>query len=651
MANLKTNHDLIAAVKQMPELQECAAHEEKLLDNPQYYSSLLIFLKDAGVSVNDDIVWILGGGAPVPCLNAEWLEIMLQGVLYEDKDFAAANKKTVKHIYEQLHRIGGIINGKVSVQANNEIKRLLAGSVGKMGSIAEIVLSEHGVLGQDLSMVILADYVRAEAINDDTYKKIGVVPIFKRIVRDVGVTPNADNVVAGKIANIAVLSGRLKIIPQTLIALVQEKVPCECRDISLEGYVEIKTSDKYENQLVRLITNLMNEKKINIIIGTVALLGEGWDCPAVNSLVLASYVGSFMLSNQMRGRAIRSNQTKDKVANVWHLASLTKDEYDTKRGLNNNMDLSDYLLLERRFKCFLGIAYHSDSIESGIDRLDVLNGKNLWLEYEEINKQMYRISRTRQYTKKRWGEILAMCGGEDIQIVYALKSDMQKEKRFKPVAAVTMKRGALLAVLALAGWFTLAVAFAGLPESFLLLILGGLLAAAATGKFSKAMLRALQQIDPAKNMKKTGETVLLNLQRLDLIKSAKVVNLVRAAKDGGVKMYETELINSSVHENNLFIQCMREIYQRVDNPRYLIVHTNKRGKGEAYFGVPSVFSDNKAKAEQFYKMWQAHMGTCRLVYTRTANGRKTLLKARRGSFNYSERFSEQQRAVKNARWR
>ena len=31
---------------------------------------------------------------------------------------------------------------------------------------------------------------------------------------------------------------------------------------------------------------------IKVIIGTKSLLGEGWDAPCVNSLILASFVGS-----------------------------------------------------------------------------------------------------------------------------------------------------------------------------------------------------------------------------------------------------------------------------------------------------------------------------------------------------------------------
>ena len=55
-----------------------------------------------------------------------------------------------------------------------------------------------------------------------------------------------------------------------------------------------------KHDLVTAVTQLFQEGLIQVVIGTKSLLGEGWDAPCVNSLILASFVGSFMLSNQMR---------------------------------------------------------------------------------------------------------------------------------------------------------------------------------------------------------------------------------------------------------------------------------------------------------------------------------------------------------------
>ena len=106
---------------------------------------------------------------------------------------------------------------------------------------------------------------------------------------------------------------------------------------------------------VKIVGELFNRGEINVLVGTKSLLGEGWDAPCINSLILASFVGSFMLSNQMRGRAIRVNKNQpNKTANIWHLITIEPkpqkivgiDElcaYDVKKS-------EDYQTLQRRFK-------------------------------------------------------------------------------------------------------------------------------------------------------------------------------------------------------------------------------------------------------------------------------------------------------------
>ena len=85
--------------------------------------------------------------------------------------------------------------------------------------------------------------------------------------------------------------------------------------------------------MVGLITALFKQGGIHVLVGTTSLLGEGWDAPSVNSLILASFVGSYMLSNQMRGRAIRTQEgNPHKTANIWHLVCQEEDAEGTQRG-------------------------------------------------------------------------------------------------------------------------------------------------------------------------------------------------------------------------------------------------------------------------------------------------------------------------------
>ena len=92
--------------------------------------------------------------------------------------------------------------------------------------------------------------------------------------------------------------------------------------LSQEDYLKVSISGSYHD-LVTALTQLFQDGYIQVIIGTKSLLGEGWDAPCVNSLILASFVGSFMLSNQMRGRAIRVwSDNPNKTSNIWHLVSI-----------------------------------------------------------------------------------------------------------------------------------------------------------------------------------------------------------------------------------------------------------------------------------------------------------------------------------------
>ena len=72
------------------------------------------------------------------------------------------------------------------------------------------------------------------------------------------------------------------------------------------------------------MTELFEQGQINALVGTKSLLGEGWDAPCINSLILATYVGSFMLSNQMRGRTIRTDKNirrRPAISGIWPVSS------------------------------------------------------------------------------------------------------------------------------------------------------------------------------------------------------------------------------------------------------------------------------------------------------------------------------------------
>lgn len=125
------------------------------------------------------------------------------------------------------------------------------------------------------------------------------------------------------------------ILPNIVIEEIKNKYDLSSKILENTEYsvVNFKGTNKDK---VKIVSSLFEDGLFNILIGTKSLLGEGWDSPCINSLILASFVGSFMLSNQMRGRAIRINKKDpDKVSNIWHLVTIEPDYILKKIRLKN----------------------------------------------------------------------------------------------------------------------------------------------------------------------------------------------------------------------------------------------------------------------------------------------------------------------------
>ena len=76
-------------------------------------------------------------------------------------------------------------------------------------------------------------------------------------------------------------------------------------------------------EVVLAISELVAAGDIRIIVGTRGLLGEGWDCPAVNTLVDLTTVTTSAAVQQLRGRTIRIDPGwEGKVSHNWSVVCL-----------------------------------------------------------------------------------------------------------------------------------------------------------------------------------------------------------------------------------------------------------------------------------------------------------------------------------------
>jgi hypothetical protein len=166
--------------------------------------------------------------------------------------------------------------------------------------------------------------------------------------------------------------------------------------------------------------------------------------------------------------------------------------------------------------------------------------------------------------------------------------------------------------------------------------------------FALAVIAVLQGILFMRFLKTGTIGGVLKQVSIVILETLSAQGLIRTSlKQVGLKVQEdnegmtyVSCSNLPAEENNLFIQALQEFLDPVENPRYLLVRNStflKKIKQTDYFAIPSVMATNKRYVELFKKLWNKYIGDCDIVYTRTPEGRKMLLKARKHAFSASNR--------------
>jgi len=655
--------------------RECV---EEILDDPPFYSSVAFFLNHVRGHPPRELLRTLGlsprecrrvgcahqstpkgssGGHSPPY---DWLTILLAGCFYTHAKSFGANKDLFQRLLRDAKRAGVVDRRTVSLKSNTNVARLLIRSASKLRSIEDIVRLESDSLGPNLRMVILTDHIRradfpADEADVRPIKHLGVVPIFEQIRRSRGnppwlpekgrgdppSLPDTDRAGTGA-CPYGILSGTLTVIPSEsceALRTIAPRLGIEPADINFKlldhdsRFCEVTIRGADKHKMVALITSLFNQGSITVLVGTTSLLGEGWDAPSVNSLILASFVGSYMLSNQMRGRAIRTQDgNPTKTANIWHLVC----QEEGAKQLNEDMET-----LSRRFKSFVGVSFTSNRIESGLGRLGLGEPPYSKPRMDHINGVMTQRACDRAKLITDWEQALdASRDGDMVEQVAASQLALPREFVF---------RHTILALLWQAWFWGLSV-FSLLMQSteqnshkmglrgllILLAIATGAAALAALPKCLKALWLFLWHGSIASSMKQVGKAVLKAMVQGEQIETGiSQLKVVTRPLDYG--FVSCSLKGGTTRERSIFLDALQEVLGSIENPRYVLVRKSLLGwlVRKDYHTVPAVLGKNKDLAEYFRKMWARHVGATNLVYTRTPEGRRFLLKARTHSMSRS----------------
>ena len=115
-------------------------------------------------------------------------------------------------------------------------------------------------------------------------------------------------------------------------------------------------------------------------------------------------------------------------------------------------------------------------------------------------------------------------------------------------------------------------------------------------------------------------------------------------------LIRTYLKGGTMRDKTTFALCMEELWGVIDNPRYLLVRGKNAGRAKEFYAVPEIFGRQKERALVFEKHIRKALGRFQVIYTRTAQGRETLLRARTKSFVNKNQSVLQGRKVVKGRY-
>lgn len=670
---LRKDEELVKDIEQLPFIIDPITYLEWIYENLEVYISCIVLINDYRGAVDNLLLEVIGNiDAVIPPMNYAWMEKLLnfycfkarafivteedvveEDIIVEEEELLIASQEEeeddedtfddkIERLIRRLRRYGAMEHRQICFSSSNKESAFLTSSINKLGSILDIVNFEHRVLGADLRMVILSDYIRKEYhvqkdVNDSVISKLGVIPIFEHLRRH-----------AQHKRKMGVLTGSVVFIPSsakkrfTELFTARNAVEAVLNPLQYDdAYLEVRINDISKKDIIYVITRLFEEGFIEVLIGTKSLLGEGWDAPSINSLILASVVGSFVSSNQMRGRAIRSQRGNPyKTANIWHLVCL--DPYVEDGG-------NDRTVLSRRFKGFVGISNH-DAIDdviisNGTGRLGLPSSLQSEEEIREQNNYSFYVAKQRSQMKERWESAIK----KGVHLVHTItipfipvnsrETHKEQEVFYTKKTIRYLRYSIALALFTIVGnqiatLFFKAVLWGGVNLRGI--VLWGANVVMVTmfykliGQYRKNRKLAKKYVDISSDVKNIAIALVDSLCAFDFIKTPKdkVKIIAKVYSSGDIYCV---LQGVTVIEGNLFVDCMRELLSPINNPRYVIERRSFLAYANSqhdYHAVPTCLGSNKKMVEYFAQRWGEVVGPHRIIFTRTLEGRKELLRSR-----------------------
>jgi len=528
-------------------------------------------------------------------------------------------------------------------RGTSEVDRLLTGSQAKAFGLVEVLAAEMESRGDSLRALVLCDAELSEAKPDPLLG--GVLDPTAGTARHALVALGADLRTAP--LRPLVVSGRgLRCLPEdadvllaALIAQAEDKLALPEWAAEPDGVLISLRSSGAEwvpRAWVELATGVLESGVSEVLIGTRALLGEGWDCPAVNCLVDLTVAATGVSVQQMRGRSLRLDPgDPQKLASNWDVVCVAPD---LVRGS------ADYARFVRKHLHLYAPADDGE-IEAGPSHvhpeLSPFAPPPVG-RLAELNRTMLARAAARDEARERW-RIGEPYRGADLRTLVARR---RPGAAGEPAAADEPTKPAPIsqrAPLALAGGATALALAATLMIGAIALPAGLALAAGGLGWAAVRLRSARGRLPLVLPLDRAARSVIDAYRELGELSDAGAASLAIEPRESGY--LRCVLTEATPEESARFATALDELVAVADAPRYLVTRPlPDPGTGTAtllwrvlrrqppfpvrHHPVPADLGARKDRAEAFARAWSRHLGPSRLVFTqRSDEGRRARAEA------------------------
>lgn len=575
----------------------------------------------------------------------DWYDACLaDSVDDRDHDACEALRRALPAVGHQLTK-RGVRRGRSGVD------RVLSRSESKSRAMVEIVAAEHRTLGDRLSMLVICDHEAASATQSVDLR--GVLTERAGSARLALAHLLADPATAA-LAPVMVTGRTVAAAPDVLERLRgRTDVDLVVGEPDADGIAELTGAGPgwTSREWVRAVTDFFTTGDCQVLIGTRALLGEGWDAPTASGLVDLSTASTAGTVVQTRGRTLRLDPDDPaKVAVNWTVCCVADDH---PKGDN------DWLRTVTKHRGYFGVDGSGDVVD-GVAHIHPTFSPYAPPSsdtFDATNAQMLARAERRAEIAESWQ--VGHPYDDEVRLsvwVQAARPALARvEERPTPTPPETVlsadgvrrRGGRVRAPVSLGlAWGAAAILLllsAVGPAATWPWLLGALAAGGAAktvgARRTRRILTGLRREPDAVQL---AHALADGLHRAGLTDAGAEAVEWHVAADGQLRIV-LDAGGREARSSAVFAEALAELLSPIGQPRYLVPRyvvgsvdaldlirplTAYRPDGVVWHPVPTVLGTRAELAQAFAAAWQAWVGGGPAVYTGNPEGAGALAASR-----------------------